>query len=267
MKNNKKLLVHLHLYYHDQIDFMLQKLNNIVNCDWDLYVTICNENKDSEEKILNFKPEAKIIKVENYGYDIYPFLQVLDSIDISLYNYVLKIHTKNYRKKLKLNGFSKKLEKFKGYGWRNELINSLIGSKNIFENNLNLLKDPSIGMLCSKDFLLPLKNCTAEDIAKLELLKKTYNLNTNYEKFCAGTMFLVKSEILETLKAVTLSVEDFKAKAETNTTGTLAHSFERIFTLLCTNKGLSVRPVKYTFFITICNKFKKLLDFKIGEAK
>lgn len=262
MKNNKKLLVHLHLYYHDQIDFMLQKLKNIVNCNWDLYVTICDVNKESEEKILNFKPEAKIIKVKNCGYDIYPFLQVLDSIDISLYNYVLKIHTKNFRKKLKLNGFSNKLGKYKGYGWRNELINSLIGTKNIFENNLNLLNNPNIGMLCSKDFLLPLKNCTTEDIANLERLKKTYNLKTDYDKFCAGTMFLAKSKIFEVLKNKTLTVEDFKAKVETNTTGTLAHSFERIFTLLCTNNCYIVRPVKYNLFSIMRYQIKSLLNIK-----
>ena len=36
-KINKKLLVHLHLYYLEQVDFMLKKLRNITGCDWDLY--------------------------------------------------------------------------------------------------------------------------------------------------------------------------------------------------------------------------------------
>jgi len=48
----KKLLVHLHLYYHDQLDNMIEKLKNIQICEWDLYVTTCEYNKDMYEKIL-----------------------------------------------------------------------------------------------------------------------------------------------------------------------------------------------------------------------
>ena len=56
-----KILVHLHLYYHNQVDFMIKKLKNINNCDWDLYVTVCEDNPVSIRKILGFKKDAKII--------------------------------------------------------------------------------------------------------------------------------------------------------------------------------------------------------------
>jgi hypothetical protein len=52
-KNSNKhfrFLVHLHLYYHEQLDFMIEKLKNIQGCDWDLYVTI-NENNEESKKI------------------------------------------------------------------------------------------------------------------------------------------------------------------------------------------------------------------------
>ena len=53
-KINKKLLVHLHLYYLEQVDFMLKKLRNITGCDWDLYVTLCNSDNNVINKIKTF---------------------------------------------------------------------------------------------------------------------------------------------------------------------------------------------------------------------
>ena len=94
-----RLLVHLHLYYHNQLEYMLQKLANINNCDWDLFVTVCEKNQNSIDKIKSLKPDAKIIKVDNKGYDIWPFLQVLNFVDLKNYDYILKIHTKNFRSK------------------------------------------------------------------------------------------------------------------------------------------------------------------------
>ena len=53
-KINKKLLAHLHLYYLEQVDFMLKKLRNITGCDWDLYVTLCNSDNNVINKIKTF---------------------------------------------------------------------------------------------------------------------------------------------------------------------------------------------------------------------
>lgn len=129
-----KILVHLHLYYHEQLDWFLAKLKNIT-CPYDLYVTYVDKNKLSEQKLKSFKPDVKLIKVENRGYDVYPFWQVLQRINLDDYNYVLKLHTKNFR-----NVPWKKDEiLYKGYDWRNDLIEPLIGSRFIFKKNLCIL--------------------------------------------------------------------------------------------------------------------------------
>ena len=106
-KEEKTLLVHLHLFYKEQLDFMINKLKNISNCKWDLYVTMPVENNEIEEKLKKFKPNTKIIIVDNIGYDIWPFIQVVQSINLDNYDYILKIHTKNYQQQLWLNGFIK----------------------------------------------------------------------------------------------------------------------------------------------------------------
>ena len=60
----KKILVHLHLFYHNQIDYVISKLRNITNCKWDLYVTFCDENEKSFLKLKRFKPDVIFFKVK-----------------------------------------------------------------------------------------------------------------------------------------------------------------------------------------------------------
>ena len=90
---NKKILVHLHLYYQNQLNYFIKKLKNIT-CEFDLIVTLANENPKITEKIKQFKPNAKILVVENLGYDVYPFIQVINEAELKNYDYILKIHTK-----------------------------------------------------------------------------------------------------------------------------------------------------------------------------
>ena len=112
-----KILVHLHLYYHDQLDYFIKKLKNIT-CDYDLYVTMVEMDEKVIDKLKQFKSSVKIIKVENRGYDIWPFICVINMINLSDYNYIIKLHTKNYRTSVwSYNGVN-----YIYYQWRNALV-------------------------------------------------------------------------------------------------------------------------------------------------
>ena len=152
--NNLKLpnvLVHLHLYYPEQLDYMLKKLKNINNCNWDLIVTICKENPKIERKIKEFKSDSQIIKVKNIGYDVWPFIQVLESINLDDYDYVLKLHTKNHRK-------------HNNFFWRNILIDALLLSPKRYEQNLQLFKEsPEIGIIGAEEVASKMTGICAEE--------------------------------------------------------------------------------------------------------
>ena len=234
-KNIKNLLVHFHLYYHNQIDYFINKLKNINGCNWDLYVTVYEENEESKEKLLKLKPDVKIIKTENIGYDIFPFLQVCRSVNLDDYNYVLKIHTKNHREKPFKNRFFSIGE---GFVWRNELVNALLGNKEIFKNNLSVMNTNKTGMITSKTLLVPLEN--DEEIVGLPELKAELNIKSSYDKFCAGSMFLIRSDVIKPLINSDISEKDFSASDRTGSFGTMAHAIERIYTLLCDNAGYEI---------------------------
>lgn len=52
----KKLLVIFHIYYHEQIDYFIDKLCNINGIDWDLFITYTSESEETISKLRKLKP-------------------------------------------------------------------------------------------------------------------------------------------------------------------------------------------------------------------
>lgn len=164
MTKNKHILVHLHLYYINQLDEILARLQNLQELKFDLYVTMIEKSPAAEQKIKQFKPDAHILQLENKGYDIGPFMEVLHSLDLDKYNYLLKIHTKgttaqNYTR---INGkrFSNKL-------WSRLLYEALLADRQRVLSNLQLLETNNIGMLSSTYLIMTTKSFTGNFCRKL----------------------------------------------------------------------------------------------------
>ena len=111
-----RLLVHLHLHYQDQTDFFLGLLSNIT-IPYELVVTLTDDNPEVCGKILSRKPDARILHTHNCGYDVYPFFQAMKEYDLSRFDYILKLHTKNRNGNLTVNHLH-----YQGYGFRNNLL-------------------------------------------------------------------------------------------------------------------------------------------------
>lgn len=221
----KKLLVHLHLYYHDQLDYMLEKLGNIKDCDWDFYVTTCQFTEEIIKKILAFKKDAQIIELENAGYDLYPFTHVLNLVDLKNYDYIIKIHTKNSRSSINPNDLGYKMK------WRDMLVSSLVGSKAKFKENLEIFaSNHQIGMIGCNGLLLDISQEAERNMPMTNLLLKRLSIPERKGQFIAGTMFMVRAELMQPIKDLNLKLEEFK-EGITNSTGdagSLAHALESI---------------------------------------
>ena len=77
-----KIAVHLHLYYLEQLDDILQRLSYLDGCKYDLFVTMSELNPQAHKKILKFNPQATIWQTPNFGYDIGPFIDFLHKIKL-----------------------------------------------------------------------------------------------------------------------------------------------------------------------------------------
>ena len=257
--SKQKILVHLHLYYHDQLDWFLSKLKNIT-CPYDLLVTVVESNSISYAKLLKFKPDTQIIKVKNYGYDVYPFWQVLQKINLSDYRYVLKIHTKNRREDTwkKDGGVT-----YTQYQWRNDLIDPLIGSKTCFRKTLKIFdKKPYVGMIGAKN-LLRTKDSLAY-ISDTQKICEKFNILYQEAPFVCGTMFMVRSWILNKFKNYPFKDNDFSAIALTGQTDSLAHRMEVVFGILNAYYGYTLCGVQN--FRTLCRLMKAKI-YKYFEPK
>lgn len=251
MNKKIKMLVHLHLFYPEQTDYFVNKLKNINSCEWDLFITSCEDDNIPKNKFLKINPRTKFIKIKNTGYDIYPFLVVLKSVDLNNYDYILKLHTKR-----KIAQYIPYVPyKAKNYDWRNTLVSALIGSQKIFRSNLQKLElTPEIGLICSKDYLLAIeKYSTTADKVGLTALKKELNISSNYPYFIAGTMFLARATCLQKLSKLNIDKLDFQQSQASGISGSLAHIYERIFCILVDDEGYKVYLIK--------NKFIKLKSY------
>lgn len=229
-----KMLVHLHLFYHDQLDWFLSKLKN-VKTNYDLWVTVSETNSEIENKIKKFKPDANILLVPNRGYDVYPFWLVLQNITLSDYDVVLKIHTKNRRD----TEYVKNGIHYIGNDWRNDLVNSLIGSKHVFARNLREFKHNEIGMVCCKNLIINSENVIRRDATKswAEKLGITYSAKA---PFCAGTMFMIRADILYKFQKYPFKAKDFATVSKTGDTQSLAHSLETMFGIMVWNRKKTI---------------------------
>ena len=97
MKKNR-ILVCIHIYYHNQVDYIIEKLSTLNRLNYDIFITYSEKNEETNKKFLDFDKNTRFLLVENKGYDIYPFLTLINKINLEKYFCVLKLHTKNHDK-------------------------------------------------------------------------------------------------------------------------------------------------------------------------
>lgn len=230
-----KLLVHLHLYYLNQTDYFIERLKSLT-VPFDFVVTMVQDDEVSKLKILHEFPNTRFLLVKNLGYDVYPFIQAMQVCDLNSYDYVLKLHTKNHR----TNRISIHHIHYTNWELRDDLINPLIGSKRSFRKIFRKIQSPKIGIVCSRNFIHNQE--TQANVENTKLLCKDYNISykSNFI-FCAGTLFLCKTEMVKKVLSRPFNDDDFAHG--TNTTGdagTVAHSMETIFGAICSLQGLQI---------------------------
>lgn len=254
----KKVLVILHIYYHDHVGYYIDKLKNINGCEWDLIVTYSEQSQRTKNKFKDFKPDTEFVMVDNTGYDVWPFIQTIKAVDLSGYDYILKLHTKNINNpSIRLNGL-----KQTGHRWRNLLLDSMLRSPRQFSRCLKRFeKKPNMGLLCCYELFINLTDSRPEDTYMLEEEATRIGLQTKKGKFCAGTMFMVKPECLKSIIEADFT-PDMWVTGKSHSIGTLAHVYERIFCIAVLNAGYKCG--------TITGNHKKatkvLIHKKIGKA-
>lgn len=231
-----RVVVHLHLFYLNMWKDFEFLLKNLSKYNYDLFVTLVKDDVNIRREIIKFKSDVKIEFVENRGYDVGPFFYFLENIDLNKYDYVIKLHSKNKRSQTIIN--SRKI--CNGY-WFKLLGNALIGSRKIVEKNFfQFASNPKIGMIGSKYLITKLTPwCKQFDVDISSVMTELGFNNFLDTKFVAGTMFIVKADLLKLLKCSNFSIKSFPSTSKVKD-GTLAHVMERVLGAIIIAQGYEI---------------------------
>lgn len=238
----KKLAVHLHIYYHEQIEEILQYLHNLPADSYDLYVTLTDGYKPSIQKLKQFNPATTIIKTENRGYDIGPFISFLHQIELKDYEYILKLHTKG---KANTNYTLLNNNRLDNALWGKILWDSMLATPECLQQNLTILEeDKTIGMIGSKYCLTGERRAYLKLLPQINETLKRMNLAPQKSiKFIAGTMFIAKAKLLVPLKQI--KITDFAITDGKIKEGTYAHVIERVFGAIINAQGYNIHGITH----------------------
>lgn len=234
----KRLLVHLHLFYTVQTDYFLEKLSSIGNCDWTLFLTLPEPSEEIERKFRSFHNDTVVMYPGNRGYDLWPFIYVLQSVDLDEWDYILKLHTKSFQDNAAVNGI-----RYRGYRWRDKIVDTYLKDRRTFCRMISLIDSPDTGMLCNRLFYRNVSGGLPEDLSILEKELKRVGIVSGDRHFCAGSIFMAKAAPFKQLQTPLINADIFGEKAESHTFGTMAHVYERIVSIVVTAAGLRIVPV------------------------
>ena len=242
LKKNVLVLAHIHLYYTELMEEIIEKTNNIP-VPFDLYITTNTEEKkniiENYTKINSKAHKYEILITKNKGRDIMPFIiQLKDKW--KKYKYLCHLHTKKH-------GY------LGGDEWRDYLYENLLGNKTIiskilsdFENNKKL------GLIYPECFYKHLsyifyvhKNHRKFLNHILELLfKKAYN-NKGVIEFPVGNMFWARTDAIRQIFDMKLYEICPEEKGQFD--DTLLHAIERSWNYIAQLNGYNYKTIFYTF--------------------
>jgi glycosyltransferase involved in cell wall biosynthesis len=227
------IAIHIHLYYPDLSATFVNYINNIP-IDFDLYLTICNDDMTDMIREVFSLPNVKkleIIEVENIGRNFAPlFISLKNRIYKNNYDVVGHFHSK------------KSADNTDGIGnrWRDYLLDNLIGETEFFNETINLFKDSENGLIFADDThsVGLLKNKPyASDLCKTLNIK----LPEDVFVFPLGSMFWARPEALAPL--FELDFEKFIEPEPLQFDGSYMHAIERLIPVVAESKGYKYKTV------------------------
>ncbi len=236
-RKTSKVAILLHLYYQDLLPDLVQKYFSTIS-GADFFVSVRNDvSINVLEEIAGALPNVYIVKIENRGRDIQPFLRVLEWLVFFDYEIACKLHTK------------KSEHREDGNFWRDQLLDTLLGGadavgsiKQIFDN------EPKTGVLAPAKSIhnLAVPDLHIDNTVWLDKLltkmRLERHIGTYAFEFSAGSMFWFRVDALRTLHEMKLAVGDFEHEAG-QLDGTLAHALERLMLLCASERGYSAREI------------------------
>ena len=238
---NCSILVVLHLFYDTAWEVIREYLGNL-SCygNADLIVTVtkgCFSDK-TIQKIRDDYPDASIIECENRGFDLWPFIKALESVDLKRYDVIYKLHSKGIsRPNIYIYG-----QIFKYSDWFFNLFDGILGGRSV-HRAIDMLMNGGVKLTAAENLLVHDPR-HKENLVRKFCEAKGLSFRPNY-LFVAGTCFAARSEVLAPLQKLKLAENDFQPTVRG--VFSTAHAIERWLCFAAGDaiKGIEVPHPKY----------------------
>ena len=229
-----EVCVLLHVYFVDLLPEILEYVNKL---KIPFEVIITNSSGEDVEQICASMLQSNflILNSENRGRDILPMVHVVNSGLLDDFTYVLKIHTKKSVWRTPDHPLGGTAE-----SWRQSFYLDLIGQNGeMSEKSVEVLEtQKDVGVISSPGSILNWWYWGENELNVNELLKRfEYRIDNNQDLiFPAGSMYWCRSFLLNNLKGLHLTAEEFESESG-QVDGTTAHAVERIVGIFASLAG------------------------------
>jgi len=222
-----RVAVLLHLYYLEMWAELERYLLPLAGTLFQLYVTV-SRDANADEVVRQVKrsyPDAKVLCVENRGFDIGAHWLNLDTVDLRSFDLVLLLQTKK-------NNHTRI-----GPVWRRTLLDALMGTPGRWRDNLwTFAEHRNVGMIGSGLHRNSFDIWAYDEMKRLlEMLGMPTNFDQvkRFYEHVSGTMFLIRAELLAEMHAKTRDRIVFERYENLSLRKrfdlTYAHAMERAF--------------------------------------
>jgi lipopolysaccharide biosynthesis protein len=227
--SDARLLVVAHVYYPEVWFDIEDRLVRIPE-PYDLVVSLVDGRTDSLEPEIRARlPYARIHRVENYGRDLGPLVELAAAGAFGGYDAILKVHTK------------RSPHRQDGDAWRVALLDGLMPSPDGIRRIVELLRrDSSVGLIVPTGHLGGPETWGSNQVLVEALAARIpFAFDPDMLRYAPGSMFWARPWVLRRLADLRLGPEHFEPEAG-HVDGSTAHALERFVGVATDVSGLDV---------------------------
>lgn len=236
----------VHVFYPQFWPELAQCIRNIGG-DREIFVTYSDEASVAGAR-RDF-PNARFVLCENRGYDVWPFLRVMQTLDLGDYDCIVKLHTK--RDVEETRGYHFNHVKFYGPVWRNHLL-AFVRTPEAWMRTLRKLSRPDVGMVADRHVVM------RRNDVKWERTRASFDAAAGFlgidpeaarrnGQYVAGSMFVARPAAFLPLLEKPLEAKMFEPP-KGHLTETFAHVLERAMGLSVAAAGLRLAAFNGSLF-------------------
>ena len=261
-----RLLVHVHVFYPAIWPELADCVDNFaVVVGWghlDVRVTVSELHQEVVGLVRLRLPHARVEVVENRGYDVAPYLKILDEVNLDDYDYVVKLHTKR-NVNCRIN-----FRRLQGPDWRRELLSFCDSESHVRRTLGRLSKRPRLGMIAGSGVIdpsgvaSPVGGMSPSEFVRITDLLREIGLRLKDKTMVHGTMFIVRAELQKVLVGkIGQSRFHIVEDADNHVDLGFAVDVERILAMLVTAQGFYIGSGQFPDGIAIFLNWLKGMIF------